>query len=333
MSPPRRPRRPRAPRASERPGHGEPVRRAGDGFAAAVDRGGPLPRRDAARAWQAVTSDIERTEQSLSRWRADSALSRLNATAGSGASAPTDRRLLAFLAASRRAQRMSDGRFDPRVIRRLEALGERAGVPASRRRQRRLAATDRGWIAIRAAASPASPPRSIPAGSARGSRCGGRSRRSRTGPHAHGPAARGRRRSRRLRGAGRRRPWQVGVEDPAGGDEPLAVISRSRRGAIATSSTAVRRWTSPDGDPVHHLIDPSTGAPGGHGLRAVTVSAPDPAWAEVWSKALFLAGRRAIGGEARRRGLAAWWVEDDGSLHMTPTARQQTAWTSADRAA
>ena len=47
---------------------------------------------------------------------------------------------------------------------------------------------------------------------------------------------------------------------------------------------------------------------------------PDPAWAEVWSKVLFLGGRRAIANEARSRGLAAWWVADDGSLEMTPAA-------------
>ena len=39
---------------------------------------------------------------------------------------------------------------------------------------------------------------------------------------------------------------------------------------------------------------PATGDPGGAGLRAVTVAGSDPAWAEVWSKALFLEGRRGI---------------------------------------
>jgi thiamine biosynthesis lipoprotein len=132
-------------------------------------------------------------------------------------------------------------------------------------------------------------------------------------------------------------PWTIGVEDPRGGhsaDDPvtrglLAVVTLER-GAIATSSVVVNRWRLPDGRSVHHLIDPSTGEPGGSGLIAVTVAGPDPAWTEVWSKALFLGGAQAIGTEARARGLTAWWVRDDGTLEMTPGARQRTVWTAAD---
>ena len=93
-----------------------------------------------------------------------------------------------------------------------------------------------------------------------------------------------------------------------------------------------RRWTSPDGEAVHHLIDPSTGRPGGDGLLAVTVAGPDPAWAEVWSKALFLVGPSGIADAARARGLAAWWVAVDGTLEMTPAARPMTVWTPESRA-
>ena len=88
-----------------------------------------------------------------------------------------------------------------------------------------------------------------------------------------------------------------------------------------------RHWIAGDG-PVHHLIDPRTGEPGGAGLLAVTVAGPDPAWSEVWSKTLFLEGRAGVAALARRRGLAAWWVADDGSLEMTAAARQQTIWTA-----
>ena len=77
---------------------------------------------------------------------------------------------------------------------------------------------------------------------------------------------------------------------------------------------------------MHHLLEPRTGEPGGSGLAAVTVSGPDPAWAEIWSKTLFLEGAARIGGRARAEGLAAWWVCDDGSLEMTPAARERTAW-------
>lgn len=79
-----------------------------------------------------------------------------------------------------------------------------------------------------------------------------------------------------------------------------------------------------------HLIDPRTSEPGGNGLVAVTVAARDPAWAEVWSKALFLEGHRAIAAAACARGLAAWWIIEGGALEMTRAARVRTAWVAAE---
>jgi FAD:protein FMN transferase len=63
---------------------------------------------------------------------------------------------------------------------------------------------------------------------------------------------------------------------------------------------------------------------------AVTVAGPDPAWAEVWSKTLFLEGPHGIGPRARSLGLAAWWIRADGALEMTPAARVRTAWSAAE---
>ena len=116
------------------------------------------------------------------------------------------------------------------------------------------------------------------------------------------------------------------------GDEaPPLVVLQLVDPAVATSSVGVRNWIGPDGRPVHHLVDPSTQEPARTGLIAVTVAAADPAWAEVWSKALFLGGREAIGEEARARGLAAWWVDERGRLGMTPEARVRTVWVAEER--
>ena len=123
-------------------------------------------------------------------------------------------------------------------------------------------------------------------------------------------------------------PWQVAIEDPAGGEAPLAVIGAGGL-AVATSSIRIHRWLL-DGRSVHHLLDPRTGEPAEGGLAAVSVAGPDPAWAEVWSKVLFLGGLSAIAGEARSRGLAAWWVAVDGTLAMTPAARALTTWVAAE---
>ncbi len=110
--------------------------------------------------------------------------------------------------------------------------------------------------------------------------------------------------------------WRVGVEDPTGGDLPVAVLGLRDR-ACATSSTRLRRWRAGDRT-VHHLIDPSTGLPGGDDLLAVTVVSTDAADAEVTTKALFLGGAGAIATEARVRDVAALWVTADG---VTTTSR------------
>lgn len=292
-----------------------------------------LPTASAARAWSLARRDIEATEASISRWRRASGLSMLNRAAGERWM-PVDRRLSATLVASARAQRISGGRFDPRVIGRLESLGDRAGVPLPMLYRGDPSGTTDRWLEIdprRGVARLAVPVDSGGIGKGLALRWAvGRLRRAgllgaglllEAGGDlvASGSAPNG--------GA-----WQIGIEGSSGSEQPVAVIGTGDA-AVATSSTAVRRWTTGDGRTAHHLIDPFTGEPGGDGLAAVTVVAADPAWAEIWSKTLFLGGRRQIGDEARRRGLAAWWVEADGSLHLSPAARPLTTWTRADRAA
>jgi thiamine biosynthesis lipoprotein len=117
--------------------------------------------------------------------------------------------------------------------------------------------------------------------------------------------------------------WRLGVEDPAGGSTPVAVLDVAD-GACATSSVRLRQWQAGERT-VHHLIDPRTGQPGGGTLRSVTVVGADPADAEVWSKVLFLAGHD-IAEEAGDRGLAALWVDANGSLGISPAMRAHVVW-------
>jgi FAD:protein FMN transferase len=286
-------------------------------------------------AWNRASEDIEATEQALSRFRDDSELTLLNRAIPRPEPVATTRRLYRALAEAERAWRVTGGWFDPRILRDLERMGYR-GVPQGaavsaadddgsdarstwRRRPwlvrhpRRhmielLEPVDLGGIgkglALRWAWHALSLPRSVGALlEAGGDLVLG-------GPTSDGG------------------PWMVGIEDPAGAPGPLAVTAL-RGGALCTSSVRINHWVGDDGRPLHHLVDPRTGQPGGAGLLAVSVAAADPAWAEVWSKTLFLLGRSRMGDAARRRGLAAWWVEADGSLHMTPAARPLTAWTAA----
>jgi FAD:protein FMN transferase len=300
-----------------------------------VDRAAPPETVDA--AWSAVVDEFEATERALSRFRESSEVHRLR-LAGGLAERPS-RRLVAALSAADRARRVTDGRFDPRILPDLEALGlvplpvpdgptEPAGARPDpdarilRRSGRRgpiktpqpvdFGGIGKGlalrWAARRAESSLAGAAFLLEAGGdivARGA-----------------PAGTG---------------WRIGIEDPAseddgGGDAmPLAVVELPLRGgAIATSSIRRARWVAGDGRAVHHLIDPRTGEPGGAGLLAVTVAGPDPAWAEIWSKSLFLEGPRGIAGVARARGLAAWWVAETGELEMTAAARAMTIWVACE---
>lgn len=118
--------------------------------------------------------------------------------------------------------------------------------------------------------------------------------------------------------------WSIGVEDPASPSELLATLSVRDR-AVTTSSIRLRRWMA-DGTRVHHLIDPSTGRPGGRGLVSVTVVGKDAARAEVWSKALFLSGRSGIIALAKRRSIPALWVDEAGRYAMTTPMEQYVRW-------
>lgn len=122
--------------------------------------------------------------------------------------------------------------------------------------------------------------------------------------------------------------WRVGVEDPRGGSDPVAVLVLTDVGC-ATSSVRVRRWQVA-GRTVHHLIDPRTGESGGDGLLSVSVVHPDPARAEVWSKTLFLHGATGIGAAAADHGLAALWMGTDGELGISDAARPFVLWAAAD---
>jgi len=108
-----------------------------------------------------------------------------------------------------------------------------------------------------------------------------------------------------------RRAWPVLVgSDPDGPVVPLA------RGALATSGKSRRRWRQ---GPVerHHLVDPETGEPAAGGLRQVTAVGGSCGAAEVGATAAFVAGRRLAPMVLARLGLAGMLVTEAGrEIHV-----------------
>jgi len=285
-------------------------------------------------AWDGVVESFEVSEQAMSRFRDTSELTALNHAAGTGRVSRPSSRLRQALVAADRAHRVTGGRFDPRVLADLDRLGYRgAALTTGTARLDPGLATDPadpsgGGIVDRVGRDGISIARPIDLGGIGK----GLALRWATAELEHEGVsdflleAGGDLVARGLDPGGG--PWLVGIEDPTETIEHLAVIAVSDE-AVTTSSIRVHRW-SVDGRAVHHLLDPQTGEPAEGGLLSVTVAGPDPAWAEVWSKVLFVGGRAAIAGEARARGLAAWWVADDGSLEMTADARRRTVWVAAE---
>jgi thiamine biosynthesis lipoprotein len=87
--------------------------------------------------------------------------------------------------------------------------------------------------------------------------------------------------------------WTVHVTDDhrAGPDAPGQRIAL-RGGALATSSTSVRRWRR-GGRTVHHIVDPSTGEPASRAWRTVSVTAASCVDANTASTAAIVRGADA----------------------------------------
>jgi FAD:protein FMN transferase len=85
-----------------------------------------------------------------------------------------------------------------------------------------------------------------------------------------------------------------------------------RRGALATSTSLLRRWRV-GRKQLHHLIDPRTGFPSTSDVVLAAVAGDRCAQAEVAAKAALLAGRAAGAAFMEQNGLAGLLVAEDGS--------------------
>jgi len=258
---------------------------------AAAATASPGDGRRAERALTAARVEVEACEAELSRFRAGSDLSHLNASAGEWVAVGP--RLLEALRLALRAREETGGAFDPTVLpalvaagydRSFEQLAERPAVraegwrpgaaieldeAAGRARLEAGTAVDlggigKGYAATRALdamrdAWPGLPGALVDLG---------------------GDLA--------VRGeTPERGPWRIAVADPRRPGTTLGTLLL-HGGGVATSGRDVRRF-GPGGS-LHHLIDPATGEPARPGPLAVTVVAPTVVEAEVHATALAISG-------------------------------------------
>lgn len=274
---------------------------------------------DAARA--AVEQELAAVDRACSRFRADSELSAVNARAGR--STRVSPLLIEALEVALRAAELTDGDVDPTVGMALELAGydrdwrllhppgaDRGGAPAITLRVRHgwqtialdrarhlmrmpagvkldLGASAKAWAADRAAAA------AYRAGGC-GALVGLGGDIATCGPPPDGG-------------------WRIRVTDDHRSDcsAPGQTIS-IRSGGLATSSTAIRRWSNA-GHTMHHIIDPRTGAPVRSTWRTVSVAAASCTDANIAATATLV--RAQLGAVwLARHGLPARLVDWHGTI-------------------
>jgi thiamine biosynthesis lipoprotein len=307
------------------------------------------PGPEAARVLGAAEEVFRKVERACTRFDPDSALMRANAAGDAWYPVPTECYLAVSEAA--RAHQETAGLFDPRVLTSLVALGYDRTLPFESGPVRLT--PGRGPADLPVLDAPAPPTRAL-TGATGATWTPGLDRAGsavRIGPCpidlggiGKGLAVRWAAQELAGHGAGHLveaggdcalagigpdgDDWTVGVENPEGGDDPVAVLQLTDSGC-ATSSLRKRAWHL-DGRPVHHLVDPRTGWSAAGGLRSVTVVHTDPAQAEVWSKSLLIAGTDEVAHLAAQRDLAVLWVGEDGRLGASPAIRPRLIWTARD---
>ncbi len=102
--------------------------------------------------------------------------------------------------------------------------------------------------------------------------------------------------------------WKIGLEDPRDPDRDIAMLS-IQAGAVTTSSITKRRWVQ-NGKQQHHLIDPRSGQPAETDWLSVTVFADHTADAEVFSKALLIAGSKQASLVAHQQSIKSFIAVD-----------------------
>jgi FAD:protein FMN transferase len=245
-----------------------------------------------AAAADAVRSTVEEFDLACSRFRTDSELTAVNASAG--ATVRVGAILLDAVSEALRAAQLTDGDVDPTVGASLLALGyDRDFDQLEPPRSIEIIPVP-GWrvVQVDRAASTIRVPRGVRLDLGATAKALAADRAAQAAHGATGGSV-----LVSLSGdisiAGPPSQWRIRVTDDhrASPEEPGQWITL-RGGGLATSSTAVRQWEVADG-PVHHLIDPRTGEPARTSWRTASVCAATCLDANIASTAAIVRGERA----------------------------------------
>lgn len=258
-----------------------------------------------------AVQEVERLEGHWSRFRPDSELCRLNATAGRPVEVSTT--LLEAVVRAQRLWEATGGLFDPTILddleragydRSFESIGTGANVPARSddadgrppaRRGMSAVWVDEGssvvWLPDRTRID-----------------LGGLGKGLAADLVAEGLVDRGARSALvslggdiRVAGEAPDGGWCIPVEDPLDEGRTWTEL-RLTGGAVVTSTTRFRRWVR-DGVEQHHLIDPATGRPSETGVVAAVARSEEAWWAEGVAKAAVVAGADRLRALTRRTGV------------------------------
>jgi thiamine biosynthesis lipoprotein ApbE len=272
-----------------------------------------------AAASAAMEVTLAAVDATYSRFRTDSELSRLNAA--SGRLRPISPLFVRALAAGLRAARLTDGAVDPTVGRALRIVGYDttfADVPSTGPGLRLRAERVPGWrvVELNEAASVVLVPdgveidlgatgKGLAADLCAGAAFAAAGRRGGVLVSLGGDIA--------VAGDPPPAGWVVQLAEDSGAeaDEAAAAVSL-RAGALATSSTTVRRWTRGEVS-LHHILDPSSGLPVEGPWRTVSVVAANCVDANAAATAAIVKGKAAPGW-LTALGLPARLVATDGSI-------------------
>lgn len=121
----------------------------------------------------------------------------------------------------------------------------------------------------------------------------------------------------------RGRPWTIGIRDPRRPGEIVAVLPLEN--VSVSTSGDYERYFDKDGVRYHHIIDPKTGK-SPHGVRSVTVVAPDGMTTEGFTKCVFVKGwKKGLHLIESQKGVDAVVVDAEGVLHYSSGLQDRRA--------